>query len=143
MDIHHLLEVSIKLKASDLHLSPGLAPLLRIDGELKPIPGEGPLDAAAAETLIYSFMPPDQLEEFKQSCECDFGMSVSELGRFRVNVFLQANGVAAVLRTIPATTPTLENLGAPPIFKKILEEQNGLILITGPTVSGKSTTLAA
>ncbi len=143
MDIHYLLEVSLKQKASDLHLSPGLPPLLRVDGELKPIPGESPLDAAATETLIYSFMSPDQLEEFNKSHECDFGMSVSELGRFRVNVFLQANGVSAVLRTIPAIIPTLEDLGSPPIFKKILEAENGLILITGPTGSGKSTTLAS
>ncbi len=143
MDIKQLLETSLKQNASDLHLSPGSPPLIRVDGELKPIEGEGIVDAATSEKLIYSFMDSAQLEEFKTTHECDFAISLPGLARFRVNVFLQANGVSAALRTIPALVPTLEDLGSPPIFKKMLEAPNGLILLTGPTGSGKSTTLAA
>ncbi len=143
MDIKQLLETSVKQQASDLHLSPGLPPLLRIDGELKPIQGESVIDAITVEKLIYSVMDPAQQDEFKMSHECDFAINLPDIARFRVNVFLQANGVSAALRTIPAIVPTLEELGSPPIFKKMLEVPNGLILVTGPTGSGKSTTLAA
>lgn len=143
MEINPLLEMSLKLKASDLHLSPGSPPLVRVDGELKPIEGESIIDAATAEKLIYGFMELGQLEEFKKTHECDFAIGLSDSARFRVNVFLQANGVSAALRAIPPVIPTLEDLASPPIFKKMIEAPNGLILVTGPTGSGKSTTLAA
>jgi len=143
MEINQLLEKSLTLRASDLHLSPGLPPLVRIDGELTPIEGEGIIDAATTETLIYSFMDAKQLEEFKRTHECDFAIGISDSARFRVNVFLQANGVSAALRAIPPVIPTFEDLDSPPVFKKMLEAPNGLILVTGPTGSGKSTTLAA
>ena len=88
-------------------------------------------------------MDPAQLEEFQTFHECDFAIDLPNIARFRANAFLQINGISAVLRTIPATIPTLEELGSPPIFKKMLDAPNGLILVTGPTGSGKSTTLAA
>lgn len=143
MDIKQLLEAALKQKASDLHISPSSPPLLRIDGELKPMQGETSIDGAEAEKLIFSVMDPAQLEEFKKSYECDFAINLSDKARFRVNVFLQARGVSAVFRAIPVLTPTLDELDTPPIFKQLLEAPHGLILVTGPTGSGKSTTLAA
>lgn len=107
MEINQLLETSLKLKASDLHISPNSPPLVRIDGELKPIEGESIIDAATAEKLIFSFMDPKQLESFQKTHECDFAISLNnnDSARFRVNVFMQANGVSAALRTFPPSFP--------------------------------------
>lgn len=138
-----LLEYGVKHNASDLHLSAGMQPILRIDGELSPIEGMPILDAEAVQTLIFSVMDVEQQTEFKSAFELDFALSISALARFRVNAFYQNNGMAAVFRTIPEVVPTLDGLQLPPVFKDLLDLPNGLILVTGPTGSGKTTTLAA
>lgn len=142
MDIAELLHISVKHNASDLHLSSGVVPLLRVNGEMKslnlPI-----LDAEQIDQLIFSIMNDKQLAHFKEQLDIDFSYAVPELGRFRVNVFKQQRGNAAVFRTVPDAIPTFEQINAPEIFKKIVNYNNGLILVTGATGSGKSTTLAA
>lgn len=143
MELVTLLELCVKQKASDLHLSPNLPPMMRIDGELEPIKDMPPLDAAEIERLVLSIMEPDQKKEFEKELELDFATVVPSVARFRVNAFHQMYGIAAVFRVIPEATPTLDDLGLPPVFKNLLDLQNGLILLTGPTGSGKSTTLAA
>ncbi|MFZ2315049.1 MAG: type IV pilus twitching motility protein PilT [Gammaproteobacteria bacterium] len=143
MGLSELLTLSVKLKASDLHLAPGLVPRLRIDGDLRPIENEAPLTPEALKALIYGEMSQEQQQEFEKNFEIDFATVVPSVARFRVNVFYQADGIAAVFRTIPEAIPTLDELQLPPVFKELLNLPNGLILVTGPTGSGKSTTLAA
>lgn len=143
MELAQLLETSYNLKASDLHLSPGLPPLVRLDGDLMPIPNFPVLDAETVKKLIYSVMEKEQQEDFEKNHESDFAVSVPNVARFRANTFKQMHGLAAVFRSIPSQAPTLDDLQSPPIFKKMLDLPNGLILVTGPTGSGKSTTLAA
>ena len=143
MDIAQLLESSVKQKASDLHLSPGLSPIFRINGELTPATDIPPLSADDMKTLIYSVMSTDQQKEFETTLELDFSVVIPKVAGFRVNAFHQIHGVAAVFRVIPEVIPTLEELDLPPVFKRLLDLPNGLILVTGPTGSGKSTTLAA
>lgn len=143
MEISELLRTGVQLHASDLHLSAGLPPMLRVDGELAAIEGMAALDKDTTRQLIYSVMTPEQQKEFEVKFELDFATAISDLARFRVNAFYQANGMAAVFRVIPSVVPTLEGLNLPPVFKSLLDLPNGLILVTGPTGSGKSTTLAA
>lgn len=143
MEIGELLELSVKQHASDLHLAPGLPPMTRIDGDLCPMNNMAALDAESIKKLVYSVMDKNQQEEFGKTLEVDFATAVPSLARFRVNAFNQMNGIAAVFRVIPDKTPTLDELGLPPVFKQLLDLPNGLILVTGPTGSGKSTTLAA
>lgn len=143
MEMKDLLLLCVKEKASDLHLSPGEPIILRLDGDLQFVKDMIPLDALILKNLIYSMMSPEQQKEFEIKGELDFAIELKEVSRFRVNVFRQSKGVAAVFRIIPEKVPTLDELRLPVVFKKLLALSNGIILVTGPTGSGKSTTLAA
>ncbi|WKY57722.1 type IV pilus twitching motility protein PilT [Vibrio sp. SNU_ST1] len=142
MDITELLDFSVKHNASDLHLSAGVSPMVRIDGEVRKL-GIPALSHADVHRLVFEIMSDSQRGEFEEKLEVDFSFELPNVGRFRVNAFNQARGCAAVFRTIPVEIPTLEQLGAPDIFEKIANYEKGLVLVTGPTGSGKSTTLAA
>jgi len=142
MDIAELLAFSVKNKASDLHLSAGLPPMIRVDGDIRRI-NLPPLDHKELHDMIYDIMSDNQRKEYEENLEVDFSFEIPGLARFRVNSFNQNRGCAAVFRTIPSEILSLEDLGAPPIFKEIIDVPRGLILVTGPTGSGKSTTLAA
>lgn len=138
-----LLEISVKKNASDLHISPHSPPTLRINGDLTPLKELGLLSKEMTSQLLKSVMTEVQFQEFNRHLDIDFTIMIPDLGSFRVNAFHQAEGMAAVFRVTPSTTPTLESLDTPPIFKQILELSSGLIIIAGPTGCGKSTTLAA
>ncbi len=128
--------------ASDLHLSAGGPPRLRVDGDL--VATDHPaLDAAAVQALVEAIMTPAQREHFAAEHELDFSWAVPDVGRYRVNVFMQGRGPGAVLRAIPTRIPSFEALSLPPILAELCKRERGLILVTGPTGSGKSTTLAA
>jgi twitching motility protein PilT len=142
MDITQLLEFSVQQKASDLQISSGLPPLLRRDGDIKKV-DIPPLTEKQAHDMIYDVMNDHQRKEFEEHLEVDFSFELPNIARFRVNVFLQNRGIAAVMRTIPSKVLTLEDLNAPDIFKDIAMTPRGIVLVTGPTGSGKSTTLAA
>ncbi|MFO6422726.1 type IV pilus twitching motility protein PilT [Motilimonas sp. KMU-193] len=142
MDITELLAFSVKHKASDLHLSAGVPPMIRVDGEVRKI-NLPALDHKQVHSLIYDIMNDKQRKDFEEKLETDFSFEVPELARFRVNAFNQNRGAGAVFRTIPSEVLTLDDLNAPEIFKKISKTPRGLVLVTGPTGSGKSTTLAA
>ncbi|HKJ70256.1 MAG TPA: ATPase, T2SS/T4P/T4SS family, partial [Gammaproteobacteria bacterium] len=142
MDISELLTFAVKHGASDLHISAGEPPMIRVDGDIKKIKTPA-LDEKQAHDLIYDVMTDDQRKNLEQELEADFSMEVPNVSRFRVNAYHQDRGLAAAFRTIPSEILTLEDLGAPDIFTKIVEKPRGLILVTGPTGSGKSTTLAA
>ena len=142
MDITELLAFSVKHKASDLHLSAGVPPMIRVDGEVRKI-NLPALDHREVHALIYDIMNDYQRKELEENFEVDFSFEVPGMARFRVNAFQQSRGSGAVFRTIPSTVLTLEDLGAPEMFRKIAEFPRGLVLVTGPTGSGKSTTLAA
>ncbi|MEW5791098.1 MAG: type IV pilus twitching motility protein PilT [Pseudomonadota bacterium] len=142
MDITELLTFAVKNKASDTHLSAGLPPMVRINGEIKRLNVE-PLDAKAVHAMIYDIMGDKQRKVYEENLEIDFSIDLGGVARFRVNAFNQDRGPAAAFRTIPSEVLSLEDLNAPPIFKQIIDVPRGLILVTGPTGSGKSTTLAA
>jgi len=142
VDITELLAFSVKNKTSDLHLSAGLPPLIRVDGEMRKL-NVPALDHKQVHALIYEIMNDMQRKEYEENLETDFSFEISGLSRFRVNAFVQNRGAAAVLRTIPNTVLTLDDLGAPEIFKEIINQPTGIVLVTGATGSGKSTTLAA
>lgn len=142
MDITELLRFSVKHNASDLHLSSGLPPMVRIDGDVRRLEMDE-LSGAQVHALIFDIMDDTQRSEFESKLELDFSIELSNVGRFRVNAFNQSRGASAVLRTIPEQIPSLEDLGAPEIFEQIANYEKGLVLVTGPTGSGKSTTLAA
>lgn len=142
MDVTELLKFSVDAKASDLHLSAGLSPMLRVDGDMRQIDVPA-LSNKEVEKLIYDIMNDYQRKTFEAELEVDFSFEIKGLARFRVNVFNQNRGKAAVFRTIPSDVLTLEDLEAPEIFKSISDHTRGLVLVTGPTGSGKSTTLAA
>lgn len=142
MDIQKLLTYSVNQKASDLHLSTGVTPMIRLDGDLQRIKLPG-VDSASAWELIEPILTEMQKTHFKRLGEIDLSYEIPNVGRFRVNVFSQARGPSAAFRTIPAVVISLDELGMPPIFKTIAEKPRGLVLMTGPTGSGKSTTLAA
>lgn len=142
MNIAELLEFSVKHNASDLHLSAGVTPMVRIDGEMRSL--ELPaLTHANVHRLLFEVMHQELQEEFERHREVDFSCQLTDIGRFRVNAFHQLRGCAAVFRTIPTEIPSLEQLGAPPVIERITKLNKGLVLVTGPTGSGKSTTLAA
>lgn len=143
MDLEELLTLSVLKKSSDLHLSPGLPPMVRIDGDLIPLEKYPPIDSETIKNLLYNAMEDHQRQEFESGCELDFAVAIPKVSRFRVNAFHQMHGVAAVFRAIPENAPTLDQMGLPSVFKRLLDLPNGLILVTGPTGSGKSTTLAA
>src|SRR5687768_7105023 len=142
MDITQLLAFGVEQKASDCHLSAGEPPMIRIDGDLKKLDFPA-LNQEEVHALIYDIMSDGQRKAFEETHECDFSFALADKARFRVNVFMQRKGEAAVFRTIPTKILTMEELGLPPIFKQLCEKEKGLILVTGPTGSGKSTTLAA
>ena len=142
MDITELLAFSVKNNASDLHLSAGLPPVIRVDGEMRRL-NVPALEHKDVHGLIYEIMNDSQRKEYEENLETDFSFEVKDLARFRVNAFVQNRGAAAVLRTIPSKVLTLEELGAPEIFKQIINQPTGIVLVTGATCSGKSTTLAA
>ncbi len=142
MDIAELLAFAHKRNASDLHLSSGLPPLIRVDGDVKRINVDA-LDARTVHNMIYDIMNDKQQRDFEEFLETDFSFDLPNIARFRVNAFNQNRGPAAVFRTIPSKVLTLEQLNTPTIFKDLSMQQRGLILVTGPTGSGKSTTLAA
>ncbi|MGE4260089.1 type IV pilus twitching motility protein PilT [Shewanella sp.] len=142
MEITELLAFSVKHNASDLHLSSGVPPLIRVDGEVRKL-NVPELTHQDVHRLVYDIMNDKQRKDYEEFLEIDFSFEVPNLARFRVNAFNQARGAAAVFRTIPSDILTLEQLGAPEIFKKISSYPRGLVLVTGPTGSGKSTTLAA
>lgn len=142
MDITELLAFSVKNKSSDLHLSAGLPPMIRVDGDVRRI-NIPPLDHKTVHGLIYDIMNDKQRKDFDEFFETDFSFEVPGLARFRVNAFNQDRGAGAVFRTIPSKVLSLEDLNAPNIFKEIADVPRGIVLVTGPTGSGKSTTLAA
>ncbi len=142
MDITELLTFSVQNKASDLHLSAGLPPMIRVDGDIRRL-NVPALDHKAVHTLIYDIMSDKHRRDFEEFFETDFAFEVPGLARFRVNAFNQNRGAAAVFRTIPSKILTLEELALPKIFSDIAQYPRGMVLVTGPTGSGKSTTLAA
>ena len=137
-----LLQYSVSNNASDLHMSAGLPPMIRIDGDMRKIDLEALPDKEVFK-LVYDIMNDQQRKELEDNLECDFSFELPNVARFRVNVFHQNRGIGAVFRTIPSKVLTLEQLKCPSIFRKIAEAPRGLVLVTGPTGSGKSTTLAA
>jgi twitching motility protein PilT len=142
MDITELLTFSVQNKASDLHVSAGESPMIRVDGDVKRI-NLPALEHKDVHDMVYDIMNDKQRKDFEEFLETDFSFEIPNLARFRVNAFNQNRGAAAVFRTIPSTVLTLEELGAPDIFKTIADNKRGVVLVTGPTGSGKSTTLAA
>jgi twitching motility protein PilT len=142
MDIAELLAFSVKNKASDLHLSSGLPPMIRVDGDIRRI-NVPALDHKDVHALVYDIMNDKQRRDYEEFLECDFSFELPGVARFRVNAFNQERGSAAVFRTIPSKILSLEELGCPKFFQDVTKHPRGLILVTGPTGSGKSTTLAA
>ncbi len=143
MHIDDLLAVAVQSGASDLHLKVGSYPMMRVSGTLTVCSEEKRLDKNDTETMADTLFSADQREKFRRTQEVDLAYSVSGLGRFRCNVFQQRGTVALVLRVIPTRVKTIDELGLPPVLKKIAHEERGLVLVTGTTGSGKSTTLAA
>ncbi|VAW48255.1 Twitching motility protein PilT [hydrothermal vent metagenome] len=142
MEITQLLEFSVQQGASDLHLSSGQPPIIRINGDIQRI--DAPVfGAEELQTMIYDVMNDEQRRQFESSLEADFSFELPNIARFRANIFQQNRGISAVFRTIPSKVLSLEDLDAPEIFKEISNLHRGLVLVTGPTGSGKSTTLAA
>jgi len=142
VDIAELLAFSVKNDASDLHLSSGLPPMIRIDGDMRRI-NLPPLEHRTVQELVYDVMNEKQRRDYEELLEVDFSFEIHGIARFRVNAFNQQRGSAAVFRTIPSKVPTLQELGTPKVFEDIINAPRGLVLVTGPTGSGKSTTLAA
>ncbi|MBU1363717.1 MAG: type IV pilus twitching motility protein PilT [Gammaproteobacteria bacterium] len=141
MDITELLAFSVKNKASDLHLSSGLPPMIRVHGDVRRI-NLPAMEHKDVHGMVYDIMNDGQRKIYEETLECDFSFEIPNLARFRVNAFNQHRGAGAVFRTIPSKVLTLEELNAPKIFKEISEYPRGIVLVTGPTGSGKSTTLA-
>jgi twitching motility protein PilT len=142
MDIAELLAFSVKNNASDLHLSAGLPPMIRVDGDIRRI-NVPALDHKEVHALVYDIMNDKQRRDYEEFLECDFSFELPGVARFRVNAFNQERGAASVFRTIPSKVLTLEELGCPKFFQEVTRHPRGLIVVTGPTGSGKSTTLAA
>lgn len=141
--IEILLEEIVRKNASDLHLHVGLPPMMRLDGALTPISGYQKLNAEEVETLVFAILDEDQRRILLKDKEFDFSFAFGDLGRFRVNAFHERGNLAASLRLIPNQIKTIAELGMPPVIQNFAEFPRGLVLITGPTGSGKSTTLAA
>jgi twitching motility protein PilT len=142
MDLTELLAFVVKNKASDLHLSSGLPPMIRVHGDVRRI-NVPALEHKDVHGMIYDIMNDGQRKFYEENLECDFSFAVPNLARFRVNAFVQNRGAAAVMRTIPSKILSLEELKCPKIFEEIADQPRGIVLVTGPTGSGKSTTLAA
>ena len=141
--IEILLEEVVRKNASDLHIQVGLPPMLRLDGSLTPFPGYKALNEEQVEMLVFSILDQDQQQILTKDKEFDFSFAFGELGRFRVNAFHERGNLAAALRLIPNTIKTVAELGMPPVVQTFADYPRGLVLVTGPTGSGKSTTLAA
>ncbi len=142
MNIVELLSFTVKNKASDLHLSAGMPPMIRVHGEIRRI-NLPAMEHKDVHEMVYDIMNDGQRKSYEEDLECDFSFEVPNLARFRVNAFNTQRGAASVMRTIPSTVLTLEDLNAPKIFAEIAQQPRGVVLVTGPTGSGKSTTLAA
>ena len=142
MDIAELLAFAVKNKASDLHLSAGMPPMIRVHGDVRRI-NLPPMAHSDVHGMIYDIMNDAQRKDYEENLECDFSFAIPGLARFRVNAFLQQRGAGAVLRAIPSKILSLEDLKAPRIISEITMQSRGMVLVTGPTGSGKSTTLAA
>ncbi|RUO72772.1 type IV pilus twitching motility protein PilT [Idiomarina seosinensis] len=142
MNVTDLLAFSMKQSASDLHLSAGSVPMIRVDGDIRSL-NQPAHEPAELKSMLFDIMAEPQREEYEREFECDFSFTLENIARFRVNVFTQRKGIAAAFRMIPNDILTLDDLAAPPIFKDIVDAPRGLVLVTGPTGSGKSTTLAA
>jgi twitching motility protein PilT len=142
MDLTELLAFVVKNKASDLHLSSGLPPMIRVHGDVKRI-NLPAMEHKDVHGMLYDIMNDGQRKFYEENLECDFSFAIPNLARFRVNAFVQQRGAAAVLRTIPSKILSLEDLKAPKIFEQLADQPRGVVLVTGPTGSGKSTTLAA
>jgi twitching motility protein PilT len=142
MEITELLKFTMDNKASDLHLSPNNPPIIRIDGELQRLKTEN-LSSDTIRTMLFSVMTEEQRATYERDFEIDFAISFGENARFRVNAFVNRGGSATVFRVIPTKIPTMEQLDLPPVVRRLAELEKGLVLVTGPTGSGKSTTLAA
>jgi twitching motility protein PilT len=141
MDIAELLTFAVKNSASDLHLSSGLPPMIRVHGDVRRI-NLPPMEHQDVHGMIYDIMNDGQRKEYEENLECDFSFAIPGLARFRVNAFIQNRGAAAVMRTIPSKILSLEELNAPKVFQELSDTPRGMVLVTGPTGSGKSTTLA-
>lgn len=141
--IEILLEEIVRKNASDLHLQVGLPPMMRLDGVLAPFPGYNPLNAEEVEHLVFAILDDDQQKILIKDKEFDFSFAFGDLGRFRVNAFHERGNLAASLRLIPNQIKTIAELGMPPVIQSFADFPRGLVLVTGPTGSGKSTTLAA
>ncbi|WP_137936866.1 type IV pilus twitching motility protein PilT [Chitinivorax sp. B] len=142
MEISELLAFAVKNKASDLHLSAGLPPMIRVHGDVRRI-NLPAMEHRDVHDMVYDIMNDGQRKVYEETLECDFSFEISNLARFRVNAFVQNRGAGAVFRTIPSKVLTLEDLNAPRVFTEISQQPRGIVLVTGPTGSGKSTTLAA
>ncbi len=142
MDIAELLAFGVKNNASDLHLSAGMPPMIRVDGDIRRV-NVPALDHKTVHSLIYDIMNDKQRKDYEEFLETDFSFEIPNLARFRVNAFNHNRGAGGVFRTIPSTILSLEELGAPASFAEISDQARGIVLVTGPTGSGKSTTLAA
>lgn len=142
MDLTQLLAFTMQNNASDLHLSSGSPPIIRVNGQMKRVKGES-LGSDDIRAMLYSVMTEEQRAEYEKNMELDFAIALGEKARFRVNGFTTRLGAAAVFRTIPTDIPTMEELDLPPVMRRFAELEKGIILVTGPTGSGKSTTLHA
>ncbi|MGH1377615.1 MAG: type IV pilus twitching motility protein PilT [Alphaproteobacteria bacterium] len=142
MDLTQLLAFTMQNDASDLHLSAGSPPIIRVSGEMKRVKSDA-LGSDDIRTMLYSVMTEEQRAEYEKNMELDFAIALGEKARFRVNGFTTRLGAAAVFRTIPTVVPTMEELDLPPVIRRFSELEKGLVLVTGPTGSGKSTTLSA
>ncbi|MBI2011568.1 type IV pilus twitching motility protein PilT [Candidatus Daviesbacteria bacterium] len=143
MNIQQLLDVTVSNKASDLHLVVDFPPLLRINGELSPVPGTFVLSGEILEGMLINLLSLNQKNVFQEKWELDFGFEFEKKARFRVNIYRQRGTIGASFRLIPKEIRTIEETGLPPIVAKLTELKQGLVLVTGPTGHGKSTTLAA
>ncbi len=142
MEISDLLTFAVKNKASDLHLSAGLPPMIRVNGEIRRI-NVPPMDNTQVRAMIYDVMSDAQRKNYEEFLETDFSFALPGVARFRVNAYNQERGASAAFRTVPSKVLSLEELEAPRSFKEIADQPRGIVLVTGPTGSGKSTTLAA
>lgn len=142
MDLTQLLAFTMQNSASDLHLSAGSPPIIRVNGLLKRVKAE-PLSSDDIRTMLYSVMTEDQRSEYEKNMELDFAIALGEKARFRVNGFNTRLGASAVFRTIPTEVPMMEDLGLPPVMRRLADLEKGIVIVTGPTGSGKSTTLAS
>lgn len=143
MELNEILTIAVKANSSDIHMKGGLPPVVRIDGKLRPIPNAPRISPDEVREMAFAMMSDRQKRRFDKFFEADLAYGVVGLGRFRVNVYSQRGTVAMVFRAIPVLIPSLETLNLPPILKKLSMEERGLVLVTGTTGSGKSTTLAA